>query len=73
MSQKLNIALCSQVKRDQKVPTIWFIANIGGILGLSMGCSLVTIFEILHHAVIVAFRDDGVERGSSLMRWNEVA
>ena len=39
----------TQVKRDQKVPLIWFIANIGGILGLTMGCSLVTVFEILHH------------------------
>ena len=60
MSPKLYIALFSQVKRDQKVPTIWFIANIGGILGLSMGCSLVTIFEILHHALIVAFRQEQI-------------
>ena len=46
----------TQVKRDQRVPVIWFVANIGGILGLSMGCSLVTVFEILHHAVILFFR-----------------
>ena len=55
---KVTPSVLQQVKRDQKVPTIWFIANIGGILGLSMGCSLVTIFEILHHAVEVAFREE---------------
>jgi hypothetical protein len=27
----------------QKIPVIWFVANVGGILGLTMGCSLVTI------------------------------
>jgi hypothetical protein len=41
-----------QIKRDQKIPLIWFVANVGGILGLTMGCSLVTIFEILHHVLI---------------------
>ena len=29
-----------------QVPIIWFIANCGGILGLCMGFSLITIFEI---------------------------
>ncbi|CAB4060794.1 ASICN [Lepeophtheirus salmonis] len=28
-------------------------SNIGGILGLTMGCSLVTIFEILHHIILI--------------------
>ena len=46
----------TQVKRDQKVPLIWFVANIGGILGLTMGMSLVTFFEILHHVVMLFFR-----------------
>ncbi len=46
----------TRVKRDQKVPLIWFVANIGGILGLTMGMSLVTIFEIIHHVAIVFFR-----------------
>jgi hypothetical protein len=40
----------------QRVPVIWFIANVGGILGLSMGCSLVTIFEIMHHALTLSVR-----------------
>ena len=46
----------TQVVRDQKVPLIWFVANIGGILGLTMGMSLVTIFEIVHHIAMLFFR-----------------
>ena len=46
----------TQVVRDQKVPLIWFVANIGGILGLTMGMSLVTIFEIMHHVALLFFR-----------------
>ena len=46
----------TRIKRDQKVPLIWFVANIGGILGLTMGMSLVTIFEILHHITIMIFK-----------------
>ncbi len=31
------------------MPVIWFIANCGGILGLCMGFSLVTVFEIAQY------------------------
>ncbi len=41
------------IKRDQKIPVIWFVANVGGILGLCMGCSLVTLFEVLHHVLLI--------------------
>ena len=41
------------IRRDQKIPVIWFVANVGGILGLCMGCSLVTVFEVLHHIVLI--------------------
>ena len=34
-----------------QVPIIWFIANCGGILGLCMGFSLITIFEIGQYIV----------------------
>ena len=44
------------VKKDQKIPVIWFVANVGGILGLCMGCSLVTIFEVLHHVTLILLR-----------------
>ena len=30
-----------------------FVANIGGIMGLCMGCSLVTIFEVGHHVLLI--------------------
>lgn len=46
----------TQIKRDQRVPTIWFVANVGGILGLTMGCSLVTVFEIIHHVVVGLYK-----------------
>ena len=57
----------TQVIRDQKVPLIWFVANIGGILGLTMGMSLVTMFEILHHIVMLFFRT-GVKSIASVRR-----
>ncbi len=56
----------TQVKRDQRVPIIWFVANVGGILGLSMGCSLVTFFEIVHHAVVLFSRTGGRSIAASL-------
>ena len=31
-----------------RIPIIWFVANCGGILGLCMGFSIVTVFEVLH-------------------------
>ena len=31
------------LRRDQKIPVIWFVANSGGILGLCMGFSMVTV------------------------------
>ncbi len=37
--------------RDQKIPVIAFVANTGGLLGLCMGFSLVSVFEILYHTV----------------------
>eukprot|EP00093_Oithona_nana_P005762 05762.XXX_302077_297100_1 [CDS] Oithona nana genome sequencing. len=44
-------ATVTKIRRDQKVPIIWFIANCGGILGLCMGFSLITIFEIGQYIV----------------------
>ena len=53
----LNFHLCfPYFFRDQKIPVIWFVANVGGILGLCMGCSLVTVFEVLHHIVLIFLR-----------------
>ncbi len=46
----------TMIRRDQKIPIIWFVANVGGILGLCMGCSLVTLFEVLHHIILIFLR-----------------
>ena len=35
--------------RDEKIPIISFVANTGGLLGLCMGFSLVSVFEIIFH------------------------
>ena len=53
---KLQDPTVTRIKRDQKIPVIWFVANIGGILGLCMGCSLVTVFEVGHHVILVFLR-----------------
>ena len=45
----------TRIKRDQKIPIIAFVANTGGLLGLCMGFSLVSVFEILYH-MLGAFR-----------------
>lgn len=41
----------TRIMRDQKIPVIAFVANTGGLLGLCMGFSLVSVFEILYHAI----------------------
>ena len=38
----------TKIVRDQRIPVIWFVANCGGILGLCMGFSIVTVFEVIH-------------------------
>ena len=35
--------------RDEKIPIISFVANTGGLIGLCMGFSLVSAFEIMYH------------------------
>ena len=41
----------TNIWRDQKTPVINFIAYTGGLLGLCMGFSLVSLFEILYYTV----------------------
>ena len=41
----------TNIWRDQKTPAINFIAYTGGLLGLCMGFSLVSLFEILYYAL----------------------
>ena len=42
----------TRIKRDQKIPIIGFVANTGGLLGLCMGFSLISAFEIIFHCMI---------------------
>ena len=44
----------TKIMRDQKIPVIAFVANTGGLLGLCMGFSLVSVFEVLYHALTAA-------------------
>ena len=44
--------MLNRIKRDQKITVIGFVANTGGLLGLCMGFSLVSAFEILYHILI---------------------
>ncbi len=37
------------IKQDEHIPQISFIGNVGGLLGLCMGLSFVSIFEIIYH------------------------
>lgn len=39
------------IKRDEQLTLISFLGNTGGLLGLCMGLSLVSIFEIFYHFI----------------------
>ena len=41
--------MVTRILRDEKTPIIAFVANTGGLMGLCMGFSLVSVFEILYH------------------------
>ena len=38
----------SQIKRDEQTSIISFIGNVGGLLGLCLGLSMISIFEIIY-------------------------
>ena len=46
----------TRIMRDQKSPIIAFVANTGGLLGLCMGFSLVSLFEIFYHLLGIDYR-----------------
>ena len=39
------------IKRDEQMSLISFIGSIGGLMGLCMGLSLVSLFEIFYHLI----------------------
>ena len=67
-----------RIMRDERIPVIWFVANCGGILGLCMGFSIVTAFEVLHyllrliiHSCYLPFRLISVIKGNYSSKDNE--
>ena len=44
------------INKDQQMTLISFIANTGGLLGLFMGLSFVSLFEMLYHCFNVSIR-----------------
>ena len=67
-----------RIMRDERIPVIWFVANCGGILGLCMGFSIVTAFEVLHyllrliiHSCYLPFRLISVIKGNYSSKNNE--
>jgi hypothetical protein len=40
------------IRCDEQMPLITFLGSTGGLLGLCLGFSLVSIFEIIYHAII---------------------
>ncbi len=39
------------IKKDERMSTLSLIANAGGLLGLCMGMSFVSIFEVFYHCL----------------------
>ena len=41
------------IVRDENTPLVWLFANMGGVLGLAQGCSLITVIEIFYFAALM--------------------
>ena len=41
----------SKIKRDEQMTTISFIGNAGGLMGLCLGLSMISIFEMFYYSV----------------------
>jgi hypothetical protein len=57
----------TQYLKDEKITTISFIANTGGLLGLCMGLSVITIFEIGYHSFKALSQTDFYKRCKSYL------
>ena len=44
-------SFATKIVRDEKVTVTSFVANVGGLLGLCMGFSLVSVVEILYFGI----------------------
>ena len=45
----------TSITKDEKIPFLTFIGNTGGLLGLSIGLSAVSIFEMFYHMIRYIF------------------
>ena len=41
----------TKIKRDQQMTIILFIGNAGGLLGLCMGLSMISLFEVFYYFI----------------------
>ena len=48
---KLKDSFAKRIIRDEKVTVTRFVANVGGLLGLCMGFSLVSVVEMLYFVI----------------------
>ena len=53
---KINIYIrdpyVREIKRDVKISTTTFLSNIGGLLGLCQGFSIISLIEILYFIIL---------------------
>ena len=58
----------TQIEESEAYPAITFFSNIGGILGLYLGMSLLSVFEALQSLALVWKSFTGVRKEKRLMR-----
>lgn len=51
MTTNIKDSFATKIVRDEKVPITSFIANVGGLLGLCMGFSLVSVVEMVYFCI----------------------
>ena len=52
----MNEITATLILKDEKLSTISFLANTGGLLGLCIGLSVVTFFELVFHFLSALFK-----------------
>jgi hypothetical protein len=51
----INYPFYTKIKNDEEMTILTFIANTGGLMGLCLGLSFVSVFEVLYFIVNVSF------------------
>ncbi len=68
----------TKIRKDEQMSFTTFVGNAGGLAGLCMGMSLVSIFEVLYHCTNVCFAyvfKSGLQKitPKRISKWNETA